>query len=133
MTGYSLPMAQRPGSPKLEEIPDELLERIAGRLKAMGNPLRLRILHTLQGRELTVGEILEVTGGRQANLSKHLAVLRHAGLLASRREGVKVRYRIRDEAVFDICSGVCNSLLEEATADVDRIAKARDLMQSGRG
>ncbi len=110
----------------------ELLERVATRLRAMGNPLRLRILHTLEGRELTVSEILAEVGGRQANLSKHLSVLRGAGLLNSRRDGVSVLYRIRDEAVFDICSRVCDSLLQEASADVARIARARELMQGKR-
>ncbi len=116
-----------------EDASAELLARVAGRLKAMANPVRLRILHTLEGRELTVNEILAEVGGRQANLSKHLSVLRGAGLLSSRRDGVSVLYRVRDQAVFEICSRVCDSLLHEASADVARIERARDLIQGRRG
>ena len=113
----------------LEEISSELLEKIAGRLKAMGNPVRLQILHSLEDGEKTVSEILDIVGGRQANLSKHLNVLRTAGLVANRRQGPNVCYRIRDEAVFSICRSVCDSLHHQASHEVERIELGRELLQ----
>lgn len=109
-----------------DDATEEVLQRIADRLKAMGNRVRLRILHALEDGELTVGEIQRRIGGSQANVSKHLANLRDAGLVSSRREGVKMYYRVGDEMVFTICRAVCDSLLDRANAEVEAIERARD-------
>jgi DNA-binding transcriptional ArsR family regulator len=89
---------------------DELLNRIAEVLKAMADPTRLKILHCLHNGERCVSDILEVVGGSQANVSKHLSVLKRAGLVDCRRSGLNVYYRIIDEGVFTICRNVCDSL-----------------------
>jgi DNA-binding transcriptional ArsR family regulator len=89
---------------------DELLHRIAEVLKAMADPTRLKILHCLNQGERCVSDILEVVGGSQANVSKHLSVLKRAGLVDSRRDGLNVFYHITDEGVFTICRNVCDSL-----------------------
>ncbi len=89
---------------------DELLHRIAEVLKAMADPTRLKILHSLHYGERCVSDILEVVGGSQANVSKHLSVLKRAGLVDCRRDGLNVFYRIIDEGVFTICRNVCDSL-----------------------
>ena len=89
---------------------DELLNRIADVLKAMADPTRLKILHCLHSGERCVSDILEVVGGSQANVSKHLSVLKRAGLVDCRRAGLNVFYRIIDEGVFTICRNVCDSL-----------------------
>lgn len=104
---------------------EEILQRIADRLKAMGNKVRLRILHALEDGELTVGELRERIGGSQANVSNHLATLRAAGLVSSRRDGVKVYYQVSDEMVFTICRAVCDGLLDRANAEVTAIQEAR--------
>lgn len=89
---------------------DELLSRIAEVLKAMADPTRLKILHCIHNGERCVSDILEVVGGSQANVSKHLSVLKRAGLVDCRRSGLNVYYRIIDEGVFTICRNVCDSL-----------------------
>lgn len=89
---------------------DELLNRIAEVLKAMADPTRLKILHSIHNGEQCVSDILEVVGGSQANVSKHLSVLKRAGLVDCRRAGLNVYYRIIDEGVFTICRNVCDSL-----------------------
>ncbi|MCP3958022.1 MAG: winged helix-turn-helix transcriptional regulator [bacterium] len=109
----------------MEELSEEILERIASRLKAMGNPFRLRILQALHEGELSVTEILARVGGSQANVSKHLNVLRGSDLVTSRREGVSVYYRISDATVFSICQSVCDSLLHQASAEMAAIAGSR--------
>lgn len=100
-----------------KELPDELLQRVAERLKSMGNPLRLRILHLLEERELTVTEILEHVHTTQANVSKHLTSLRAAGLVTSRRDGVNVYYGISDPIVFVICRTMCDAILRKVNHD----------------
>ena len=111
-----------PTAPRRRNITDKLLERVSHRLKAMGSPLRLRILHALEDRELTVNEILEVVSTTQANVSKHLAVLRGAGLLESRRDGVSVFYGIADPMVLVICRTMCDTTLRQAKDDARRLS-----------
>jgi len=89
---------------------DELLNRIAEVLKAMADPTRLKILHCLHNGERCVPDILAVVGGSQANVSKHLSVLKRAVLVDCRRSGLNVFYRIIDDGVFTICRNVCDSL-----------------------
>lgn len=105
---------------------EELLGRIADTLKAMADPTRLRILHCLHAGELCVSDILSRVGGSQANISKHLSVLKRAGLVDCRREGLNVYYRIIDEGVFTICENVCESLEHRVDRDRDMIARGRD-------
>ena len=115
------------------EVTDEFLATVAERLKAMASPIRLRIIHTLHDGELPVAAILDKVGSSQANVSKHLNVLRTAGLVSSRRAGSNVYYKICDEGVFAICDVLCDSLLAKADADVGTIARGRAAMRAGRG
>ena len=110
---------------------NQLLEKIADRLKAMADPMRLRILHVLQDGEHCVNDILGLVGGSQANVSKHLSVLRRVGLVECRRDGVNVFYRIEDPAVFAICSTVCDSLERQVNADKAGIEQGRAAMLAG--
>ncbi len=116
----------------MEDVSEQLLERIASRLRAMGNPVRLKILHALEAGELSVNEILSRIGGSQANISKHLAVLRTAGLVESRRDGVSVYYRIGDAAVFTVCQTVCEALQDRASAEAQAIRRGREAMLAAR-
>ncbi len=102
----------------------ELLSRIAERLKALADPTRLKILHTLEEGELTVSEILEQVGGSQANVSKHLGLMRRSGLLESRREGVNVYYRVVDPAAFAVCRTVCDALERRADSEHKLLRRA---------
>ena len=116
----------------MTDVSDELFERIALRLRAMANPTRLKILHTLEEGQLSVSEIVDRTGTSQANVSKQLGLLRGAALVDSRRQGVSVYYRISDPMVFDICRTVCNSLLDRASLEVETLEVGRDAMFTGR-
>ncbi|MEO7793860.1 MAG: metalloregulator ArsR/SmtB family transcription factor [Thermoanaerobaculia bacterium] len=95
----------------------ELFARIAERLKALADPTRLKILHAVEDRELSVSEILAEVGGSQANVSKHLSKMRHSGVLASRREGTSIFYRVVDPAAFLICRTVCDALEQRAATE----------------
>jgi DNA-binding transcriptional ArsR family regulator len=91
-------------------LPEELAELIARRFRAIGEPLRVRMLDLLRDGELSVNELAERLGAGQQNVSKHLAVLVDAGMLARRKEGTHVYYRIADEGVFALCEQVCGTL-----------------------
>lgn len=88
----------------------ELTRRIAAVLKAMGDPVRLRILYELQSAELCVGELVDRLGCSQANVSKHLSVLRNAGLIDSAHSGTTHYYKVTDPLVASVCGSVCDSV-----------------------
>ena len=94
-------------------VPDDLVELIAQRFRAMGEPMRIRLLDHLRDGEATVGELSEALGASQQNISKHLAVLAAAGVLGRRKDGNHVYYRIVDDGVLTLCEDVCGSLQQQ--------------------
>lgn len=71
-------------------------------LKALSNEKRLMILCRLGDGECAVGELIPLLGLSQSALSQHLAVLREEGLIAGRREGVSILYRIVEPAALKL-------------------------------
>lgn len=69
-------------------------ERACGLMKVLANPDRLMILCRLALGEMRVGELEECLGIRQPTLSQQLTVLREEGLVATRREGKSIVYRV---------------------------------------
>jgi ArsR family transcriptional regulator, arsenate/arsenite/antimonite-responsive transcriptional repressor len=61
-------------------------------LKALAHPDRIRIFESLSTGEKTVGEIVDMLGAKPAMTSRHLAVLRNAGLVETRKVGLNVYY-----------------------------------------
>lgn len=99
-------------SPSSRLLEDPFLG-VADWLKALSDPTRLRILHSLRGGgEKCVGELLASCVCSQANVSRHLAVLREHRLVSCRRDGMRVFYRIADPAVFTVCETVCLSIAQ---------------------
>ncbi|MCA9744352.1 MAG: helix-turn-helix transcriptional regulator [Deferribacteres bacterium] len=95
-------------------LPEAFLEKVAQRFKALGDPLRLKLLNNLgEHGEMCVMELVEATGQQQANISKHLAVMTREGLLRRRKSGLKVYYSIDDPSIHGLCLLVCGRLREE--------------------
>ena len=94
----------------LHPLPDDLADLIARRFKVIGEPRRIRILDHLRDTELSVNDLAARLGSSQQNVSKHLAVLADAGIVARRREGIHVYYRLADDDVLALCSQACGSL-----------------------
>ena len=91
-------------------LPEELAALIARRFRALSEPLRIRIIDLLRDGERSVNALAEQLGAGQQNVSKHLAVLVESGMLARRKDGIHVYYRIADEGVFALCDQVCGAL-----------------------
>ena len=91
-------------------LSDAALELIAARFRALSEPTRLKLLMALEEGEKNVTELVEETGATQTNVSRQLGVLATAGLLARRKSGLSVIYRIADPGIFDLCGHVCKSL-----------------------
>ncbi|HVS04290.1 MAG TPA: metalloregulator ArsR/SmtB family transcription factor [Thermoanaerobaculia bacterium] len=111
----------------------QLLGRIADRLKAMAEPTRLQLLHELEGREVCVSELVERLGCSQANVSKHLGVLRAAGLVRCRRKGLNVYYTIEDQGVFEVCRLMCGCIERQASREVAEIGEAAGSLAARKG
>ncbi|RJR29669.1 MAG: ArsR family transcriptional regulator [Candidatus Latescibacterota bacterium] len=90
-----------------------VLELVAKRLKAMADASRLSVLRCLCDGERSVTELVDATGLAQANVSKHLRVLRDEGLVASRRDRRNVRYRLRSRLPEKICDMICATMEPE--------------------
>jgi len=101
-----------------KELSPLALELIAARFRALSEPMRLRLLNLLMGGEKTVGQLVEVTGSSQANVSKHLSVLREAGMIAMRKEGLSSFCFIADPIVNELCEMMCSRLKEEMESKV---------------
>jgi DNA-binding transcriptional ArsR family regulator len=71
-------------------------------LRSLASRHRLMILCTLLDGERSVGDLVRRLGLTQSNLSRHLAMLREEGLVATRREGTVIYYRIGSERVRPI-------------------------------
>ena len=82
--------------------------------KALSHPLRIRIVHYLKEGERCVCKIVPYLKEEQSNVSRHLAALKRAGILSSRKEGVSVYYRIQDENVYEILDLVLRSVKKAA-------------------
>jgi len=95
-------------------LPDDLVELIAERFRALSEPTRIKLLDRLRDGEATVLELTELIGTTQQNVSKHLGVLQRNGIVARRKEGNFAYYRIVDEGVFALCEAVCGSLQRRA-------------------
>ena len=96
--------------PLTHPLPDSVVELIAERFRVLGDPTRIRLLERLRRGEATVTELVGVTGSSQQNVSKHLGVLRNAGIVERRKQGTASLYRISDGAVFELCEQVCGSV-----------------------
>lgn len=106
-------------------LTDEALELIAARFRVLAEPMRLKILDVLGEREMTVTELVDATAAGQANVSKHLAMLAGARLVARRKEGLNAYYRVADQKVFDLCNAVCSSLGDRFAAQHDAVRHFR--------
>lgn len=104
-----------------KQLTEEALELIAARFRVLAEPMRLKILDALGDREMTVTELVDATAAGQANVSKHLAILADAGMVARRKEGLNVYYRVSDKTVFDLCNAVCSSLGDKLAAQNDAV------------
>ena len=112
------------------KLPDELFEPVAERLRLLADATRLRILNTLRDGERSVVEIVGATGASQPNVSRHLALLLRAGLVARQPQGRQVLYRIVDPFVDQICEAMCGSLRAHVDRQAQRLPPARGLRAS---
>jgi len=100
---------------------DGVLELVAARFRALGDPSRLRLLNILMSGEHSVQELVDASGLTQTNVSRHLALLRREGIVARNRQGNRALYRIVDPNVAKLCKVVCGGLSDQLSGDLDAL------------
>ena len=95
----------------LRRIDPAVLARAADIIKLLGHPERLKIVEVLERGEASVSEIREAVRLPQAIVSQHLARLRGANVVAARRDGVHVLYRVIEPKVHHVltCIRECDT------------------------
>ncbi len=93
---------------------EKILENQALIFKALGQPTRLQILDLLKEGERCVCEIFPAINQEQANVSKHLAILKQAGILECRKDGFRILYRIKNPEVLKLLQSSTRLLKAQA-------------------
>ena len=98
-------------------LSEGLIEEAAHRFALLGDPTRLRILHTLMEKgELSVGEVAEASGSSRFNASAHLNRLALGRFVARRQAGTTHYYRVADASLAKVCDWVCDAVKTRARA-----------------
>lgn len=97
--------------------------------KTLGNAKRLEILNALRDGEMTVSEIIERVNANKTNVSQHLAVMRNKNILATRRQGTNIYYRLTNAKVIRACDLMRQVLFEQLaeTALFSKQVKAKKM------
>ncbi len=114
-------------------IEKALIPLVAARFKALGEPGRLSILSSLHDGEKSVSQLVAATERSQPNVSQHLGSLLRAGVVAARRDGNRVLYRIGDPYIERICSVVCASVKKHAAEQGRRLQATAKAARGRRG
>lgn len=87
-------------------LQDDSVEVASKALKAMGHPLRLKILCVISDQEMPIMDIVDRVGTTQSNVSQHIEILRSKGILQSRREGSKILCSVADSSILELMSAM---------------------------
>lgn len=121
----------------MDELDEAMVERVVQRLTALADPSRIRILMKLRAEACTVGALAEHLGLAQPSVSKHVAVLKQAGLLQVRRVGTQTICSVADPAIYELCSLVCDGVVrhlrKEQEALQETLATAPASAREGHG
>ncbi len=99
----------------------ELFKLQADVCKTMANPVRMEIIYALKEGAKTVSELVEIMDLTKSNVSQHLAVLKSAEMVNTRRDGQNIFYSIANEKIIEACRLMREVLMEQ-------ISKKQQLM-----
>jgi len=100
---------------------DQVFDSVAELFSVLSTPIRLKIISAVCNGEKNVSELLAEIETTQPNMSQHLAMLYRSGVLAKRRDGTQIYYRLQSERVATLCRAVCTQVAIEldSVAHVD--------------
>lgn len=88
----------------IEESEVYLFQLQADICQTLSDPKRLMLLHELREGEKSVGQLVSNLGLPQANVSRHLAILRERGIVLTRRQGTTIYYRLASPKIAEACN-----------------------------
>ncbi len=91
--------------------------------KALGHPVRLAIVDRLNDHETAAADLIGDLGTSKANLSKHMGLLIHAGIVEARRDGRQIFYRLTDPDIHKACT-LMRSILYRRLKEGEKLASA---------
>jgi rhodanese-related sulfurtransferase/DNA-binding transcriptional ArsR family regulator len=116
--------SKQPSTQTSKQGPKQVLfTQFAAIAKTLGHPHRLELLEQLAQGERTVDTLAQRTHLSVANASQHLQHMRRAGLVATRRDGKFVYYRLQDDAVLDLMAAL-RRIAERNSAEVERVIRS---------
>jgi DNA-binding transcriptional ArsR family regulator len=89
---------------------DRVFESVAELFAVLSTPIRLKIISAVCHGEKNVSELLAEIDTTQPNMSQHLSTLYRSGVLAKRRDGTQMYYRLQSERVATLCRAVCTQV-----------------------
>jgi len=101
----------------MSQLDEQAFIHIAKYFQALAEPMRLKILNGLRDGEKNVTELIEISGGTQANVSKHLNLLRESKLIKRESRGTKAYYSIADQRIYELCNLVCGQIANQMSLD----------------
>lgn len=111
-----------PGSDVGAAISRPISELKAELFKALGHPARVRVLEVLSDGERSVGDMQPLVGIEPSHLSQQLAVLRRAGIVTSRKQGLTVVYALSDPQIVELLAVAKRVLIASLSARQDLLA-----------
>ena len=96
---------------------DQVFESVAELFGVLATPIRLKIISAVCQGEKNVSQLLDEIDTTQPNMSQHLSTLYRCGVLAKRREGTQVYYRLQSERVASLCRAVCTQVALELAGE----------------
>jgi DNA-binding transcriptional ArsR family regulator len=96
---------------------DQVFESVAELFSVLSTPIRLKIISAVCNGEKNVSELLAAIETTQPNMSQHLATLYRSGVLAKRRDGTQIYYRLQSERVATLCRAVCTQVAIELDSE----------------
>ncbi|MFP5363391.1 MAG: ArsR/SmtB family transcription factor [Thermoleophilia bacterium] len=103
--------------PSRARTPPPVDARKAEFFRALGHPARIGLLQALGRGERTVGALQAELGMESSSTSQHLGALRRQGLVAARRQGTSVHYRLKDVRVLELLDSARAILIASLTDD----------------
>jgi DNA-binding transcriptional ArsR family regulator len=97
-----------------KKLSDDQITEICRLLGLLSEPSRLVLLRALMDGPLTVTELMDVTGLKQGNVSKHLGLLQSARFVSRERDGNFARYKLADPRLVELCQLMCTRVKDDA-------------------
>ncbi|MBI3989130.1 MAG: winged helix-turn-helix transcriptional regulator [candidate division NC10 bacterium] len=108
---------------------ERLYELHASVCKIMASPKRLKLINTLRDKEMTVGELVHLTGMGKVNVSQHLAVLREKGIVTARRDGMHIYYKLANPKVLQACELMREVLFDQFSEQRQVLERAKKVFE----